>query len=82
MKLSDNLLKEQDESCDSPPGEGRERFMRMSGGHSQASSKGRVTPLDKGLSRSDWGLRQTDFEEILNDSPTDSLVLSKTNPSD
>ena len=41
-----------------------------------------MTPLSKGLSRSDWGLRQMDFEEILNDSPTDSLVLSKTNPSD
>ena len=28
------------------PGEGRERFMRMSGGHSKASRK-RVTPLSK-----------------------------------
>ena len=49
------------QSCDSPPGEGGER---------------RVTPLDKGLSRSDWGLRQMDFEEIHNDSSTNSLVLS------
>ncbi|MBO8445224.1 MAG: hypothetical protein IAC23_05980 [Bacteroidetes bacterium] len=81
MKLSDNLLKEQDESCDSPPGEGRERFMRMSGGHSQASSKGRVTHLDKGLSRSDWGLRQTDFEEIHDDSSTNSLGASIINSS-
>ena len=48
-------------SCDSPPGEGGER---------------RVTPLDKGLSRSDWGLRQMDFEEILNDGSTNSLEVS------
>ena len=33
-------IMEQDLSCDSPPGEGRERFMRMSGGHSKANSKG------------------------------------------
>ena len=41
-----------------------------------------MTPLDKGLSRSDWGLRQMDFEEILNDGSTDSPGLSKINPSD
>ena len=52
--------------CDSPPGEGGKR---------------RVTPLNKGLSRSDWGLRQTDFEEILNDGSTNSLGLSIINSS-
>ena len=60
------LLKEQDLSCDSPPGEGGKR---------------RVTPLNKGLSRSDWGLRQTDFEEILNDGSANSLGLSIINSS-
>ena len=50
------------QSCDSPPGEGGKRW---------------VTPLNKGLSQSDWGLRQMDFEEILNDSSTNLLVLSK-----
>ena len=50
------------QSCDSPPGEGGVRC---------------VTPLDKGLSRSDWGLRQMDFEEILNGGSTNSLGQSK-----
>ena len=59
-------LKEQDLSCDSPRGEGGLRW---------------VTPLNKGLSQSDWGLRQTDFEEILNDGSTNSLGLSIINSS-
>ena len=71
---------EQTNVCDGPPGEGRERFMRMSGGHSKASRK-RVTPLNKGLSHSDWGLRQMDFAEILNDSSTNPLMLSIINSS-
>ena len=54
------------QSCDSPPGEGGER---------------RVTPLDKGLSRSDWGLRQMDFGEILNGGSTNSLGASIINSS-
>ena len=33
-------------------------------------------PLDKGLSHSDWGLRQKDFIEILDDSSTNPLVLN------
>ena len=59
-------LKEQDLSCDSPPGEGGIRW---------------ATPLNKGLSRSDWGLRQMDFEEILNDGSTNSLGASIINSS-
>ena len=63
---SDNRLRSRMSSCDSPPGEGGIR---------------RVTPLDKGLSRSDWGLRQMDFEEILNDGSTNSLGASIINSS-
>ena len=55
--------------------------MRMSGGHSKASRK-RVTPLNKGLAQSDWGLRQRDFAEILNGSSTNPLAQSITNSSD
>ena len=63
------------------PGEGRERFMRMSGGHSKASRK-RVTPLSKGLAQGDWGLIKVDFAEILNGSSTNPLVQSIMNSSD
>ena len=48
LNFIEQPLKEQDLSCDSPPGEGRERFMRMSGGHSKASSKGGWRPLTRG----------------------------------
>ena len=41
----------------------------------------RVTPLSKGLLRSNWGLRQRDFAEILNDGSTNPLVLSIINSS-
>ena len=37
MKKTSNTAEEQNMFCDGPPGEGRERFMRMSGGHSKAS---------------------------------------------
>ena len=36
----------------------------------------------KGLSHSDWGLRQPDFIEILNGSSTNPLAQSITNSSD
>ena len=78
MKISSNTTEEQTFSLRRAPGEGRERFMRMSGGHSKASRK-RVTPLGKGLLHSDWGLRQMDFTEILNDSSTNPLALSIIN---
>ena len=80
MKISSNTAWEQTLSLRRTPGEGRERFMRMSGGHSKASRK-RVTPLNKGLLRSNWGLRQRDFAEILNDGSTNPLVLSIINSS-
>ena len=54
-------LLEQDLSCDSPPYVGK----RKEGD----------APF-KGLSQSDWGLRQMDFEEILNDGSTNSLGAS------
>ena len=48
----------------------------------QSSRRGRNKVGDapyKGLSRSDWGLRQLDFEEILNDGSTNSLGASIIN---
>ena len=76
------MITEQDLSCDSPPYSGSRAVYANVRWTFESEQQRRVTPLSKGLSRSDWGLRQMDFEEILNDSPTDSLVLSKTNPSD
>ena len=62
--FSSNTVEEQTFSLRRTPGEGEAK---------------RVTPLSKGLSRSDWGLRQRDFEEILNDGSTNPLVLSIIN---
>ena len=53
-------------SCDEPPARGRMG----------------VVPLEKGLSpQRDWGLKQMDFEEILNDCSTNFLVLNNINSS-
>ena len=38
-------------------------------------------PLKRGCRHSDWGLRKLDFEEILNDGSTNSLVLNNINSS-
>ncbi len=66
MKISSNTTEEQTFSLRRAPGEGEAK---------------RVTPLGKGLSHSDWGLRQMDFTEILNDSSTNPLALSIINSS-
>ena len=38
-------------------------------------------PLKRGCRHSDWGLKQMDFEEILNDCSTNFLVLNNINSS-
>ena len=38
-------------------------------------------PLKRGCRHSDWGLKQSDFEEIRNDGSMNSLVLNNINSS-
>ena len=66
LKIIELPMRSRTKFCDGPPGEG--------GG-------GGWRPLIRGCRHSDWGLRQWDFEEILNGGSTNSLILSNINSS-
>ena len=71
-------------SCDEPPARGR-TFEEQDGCPATSPRRGGEwgwRPLKRGCRHSDWGLKQTDFEEILNDCSTNFLVLNNINSSD
>ncbi len=70
-------MKEQNEFCDEPPARGGELGAPLEKGLSPQ----RLGFKTNGFRRNPWGLRQTDFEEILNDCSTNSLVLNNINSS-